>query len=173
MVFQFPRETQRSSPRRLPFRQERNHKDSSRAPTRMGCPIASLPSLLFLSTASSSRLMTLRFVTAGALDDFSTGILSSTHVLSPHPSIVYSAFPKINLLAIVPHFLLRQAIKGATYKGIAVDMTGLPKKKTSLNIEEDSWKQWFAIYHSEARIKSESERRNGQSCLRINEKVWS
>ena len=110
MVFQFPRETQRSSMRRLPFRQERNCKDSSRAPTRMSCPIASLPSLLFLSPTSSSRLMTLRFVTAGALDDFSTGILASTHVLSPHPSIVNSAFPKINLLAIVhSHFMLRQA----------------------------------------------------------------
>jgi hypothetical protein len=57
-----------------------------------------LPSLLFLSPARSSRLMTLCFVTAGAVDGFSAGILFSTHVLSPHPSIIYSALSKINLL---------------------------------------------------------------------------
>jgi hypothetical protein len=95
--------------------------------------IASLPSLLFLSPTSSSRLMTLRFVTASALDDFSTGILSSTHVLSPHPSIVNSAFSQINLLAIVhSHFMLHRAIKGQTYKGITANMTDMLKKKTSL-----------------------------------------
>jgi hypothetical protein len=131
--------------------------------TRMSCPIASLPSLLFLSPASSSRLMTLGFVTASALDDFSTCILSSTHVLSPHPSIVNSVFSKINLLAIAhSHFMLRQAIKGQTYKGITVNMTDMPKKKTSLNIEEDTWKQWllFVIqkHGSSRRVSEETAR---------------
>ena len=45
-----------------------------------------LPSLLFLSTTSSSRLMTPRFVTAGTLLGLSTVILFFTHVLSPHLS---------------------------------------------------------------------------------------
>jgi len=60
--------------------------------------VAFLPSLLFLSTSSSSRLMTLRFVTARAIDGFSTAILSTTHVLSPHIPIVNSILSKINLL---------------------------------------------------------------------------
>jgi hypothetical protein len=68
--------------------------------------------------------------------------------------------------------MFNQAIKGQTYKGITVDMTDMPKKKTSLNIEEDTWKQWSALCHSKARIKPESKRRNGQSCQRIHEKAW-
>jgi hypothetical protein len=125
--------------------------------------IASLPSLLFLSPASSSRLMTLRFVTASALDDFSTCIPSSTHVLSPHPSIVNSVFSKINLLAIAhSHFMLHQAIKGQTYKGITVNMTDMPKKKTSVNMDEGTWKQWllFVIqkHGSSRRVSEETTR---------------
>jgi hypothetical protein len=42
-----------------------------------------LPSLLFLSATSSSRLMTFCFVTNGAIHGFSTGILFLSHVLPP------------------------------------------------------------------------------------------
>jgi len=34
-------------------------------------------------------------------------------------------------------------MKGQTYKGIMVDMTDMPKRKTSVNMEEDTWKQWL------------------------------
>ena len=60
---------------------------------------ALLPSLLLLSPASSSRLMTLLFVTASAFLRFSSGILFFSHVLSPHGSIVNSNFYRINLLS--------------------------------------------------------------------------
>jgi hypothetical protein len=60
--------------------------------------VAFLSSFLFLSPTSSPRLMTLRSVTASAIDGFSTGILVSTHVPSPHLSVVNSVFPKISLL---------------------------------------------------------------------------
>jgi hypothetical protein len=59
---------------------------------------ALLPSLLFLSPTSSSRLMTLLFVHASVGIHFSTAILFFTHVLSPHLSIANSLLPKINLL---------------------------------------------------------------------------
>jgi len=69
--------------------------------------------------------MTLRFVTASALDDFSTGILSSTHVLSPHPSIVNGALSQINLLARVhPPFYVSSRYNRQTYEGITTDTTG-------------------------------------------------
>ena len=45
-----------------------------------------LPSLLFLSTTGSSSLMSPCFLTASALFGFSTGILFSTLVHSPHLS---------------------------------------------------------------------------------------
>jgi len=59
-----------------------------------GRKAAFLPSLLLLSAASSSSLMTLRSITPGTLDGFSAGILVSAHVLSPHLSIVNSVLPK-------------------------------------------------------------------------------
>jgi hypothetical protein len=62
---------------------------------------ASLPSLLFFSTTSSSRLMTLRFMTASALLGLSTGILFSAHLLSSHLSTVNSVFLEINMLLCV------------------------------------------------------------------------
>jgi hypothetical protein len=57
--------------------------------------IAFLSSLLFFSSTSSSRLMSLRFVTMSALLGFSAGILFSTHVLSPNLSIVNCVLSKI------------------------------------------------------------------------------
>ena len=60
--------------------------------------IAFLPSFLFLSSSSSSRLMPPRFVTTSVLLGFSTGILFSTHALSPHLLIVNSILSEINLL---------------------------------------------------------------------------
>jgi hypothetical protein len=53
-----------------------------------------LPSLLFLSPTSSSGLMTLRFVAAGATGDFSPRVLFSTHALSPRISVSIVSFPK-------------------------------------------------------------------------------
>jgi len=57
---------------------------------------AFLPSLLLLSPTSSSRLMTLRFMTASALRGLSTGILFSTRFLSPHLSTDNNVFSNIN-----------------------------------------------------------------------------
>jgi hypothetical protein len=57
--------------------------------------IALSSSLLFFSFMSSSRLMSLRLVTTSALLGFSTGILFSTHVLSPNLPIVNCALSKI------------------------------------------------------------------------------
>jgi hypothetical protein len=117
--------------------------------------------------------MTLRFVTASALDDFSTGILSSTHMLSPHSSIANSVFSKINLLAMAySHCMLHQAIKGQTYKGIAVNMTGHVKKEEQRKYRRRHLETMAALCHSKARIKPESKRGNGQSYLRIHKKAW-
>jgi hypothetical protein len=123
---------------------------------------ASLPSLLFLSPTSSSRLMTLRFITASALKDFSTGILLSTHVSSPHLSIANRIFSNINLLGMAHSlFMLHQAVKEQTYKGTEVNTTDMPKK-TSVNMEEDTWKQWllFVIqkHGSSRRVSEETAR---------------
>ena len=98
-------------------------------PIRMSCKTASLPSLLFFSPASSSRLMTLRFVTASALKDFSTGILLSAHVSSPHLSIVNRIFSRMNLLGLAHSLLmLHKAEKEQTYKGTEVNTTNMPKR---------------------------------------------
>jgi hypothetical protein len=61
-----------------------------------------LPSLLFLSSTSSSRLMTFRLVAPSTLSDFSIAILFFTHVFSNHSLTVNSIFYKINLLRVLP-----------------------------------------------------------------------
>jgi len=63
---------------------------------------AVLPSFLFLSPTSSSRLMPLRFVTARATDGFSTGILFPTQVPSPHHSIIIEKKYKSTTLCVAP-----------------------------------------------------------------------
>jgi len=60
-----------------------------------GTKVVFLPSLLFLSPTSSSRLMTLLFVHI----HFSTEILFSTRVPSPHLSIANGVLSKINLFS--------------------------------------------------------------------------
>jgi hypothetical protein len=53
-------------------------------------------------------------------------------------------------------------MKEQTYKGIKVKMADMPKKKTSVNMEEDTWKQWLLFvvqkYGSSRRVSEETGR---------------
>jgi hypothetical protein len=60
-------------------------------------PRTSLPSFLFLSPTSSSRLVAMLFA---QIHLFSTGILFSTRLLSPHLSTVNSIFSRIEYVVV-------------------------------------------------------------------------